>query len=76
MAQENETTQAQSNEGKKSFFQDPKKVRIISIIVGVIVLGGLGYLGYYQFMWKPKNEESKTASWKAFTYFEKDSTLS
>lgn len=73
MAKENENIKAQSSEGKKSFFQDPKKVRIISIIVGVIVLGGLGYLGYYQFIWKPKNEESKTANWKAFTYFEKDS---
>ena len=73
MAKENETIQDSGAQEKKPFFKDPKKVRILSIVGGIIVLAGLGYLAYYQFMWKPKNEESKTAYWKAAAYLEKDS---
>lgn len=73
MAKDNDNIQEAASGEKKSFFNDSKKVRILSIIVGVVVVAGLGYLAYYQFMWKPKNEESKTVYWKAAANLEKDS---
>lgn len=58
----------------KRQFKTNKKLRFITIGVGILVIGILGYLLYLQFVWKPANEKSKGAYWEGLNYAVKDST--
>lgn len=70
---ENQKQQEQEYSEKKPFYKDPKTLRKLSVVGSIMVLICIGYMVYYQFIWKPKNQESKTVYWHASTYLEKDS---
>ena len=40
-------------------FKNDKKFKIASYVLSVALIVGLGYLSYYQFIFKPENEKSK-----------------
>ena len=54
-------------------FKNDKKFKIASYVLSVALIVGLGYLSYYQFIFKPENEKSKTAYWKGLNYAVNDS---
>ena len=58
----------------KKQFKTNKVLRYVTIGVGVLVIGILGYLLYRQFVHKPANEKSKDSYWEALNYAKKDST--
>jgi predicted negative regulator of RcsB-dependent stress response len=51
-----------------------KNLRMMTYGVGAIVVLVLGYFAYKQFVWNPKNEESKDAYYEGLNYAAKDST--
>lgn len=63
-----------SGEKIKEQFNSNKSVRLITIIVGGLIILALGYFLYLQFMWKPANEKSKDFYWAGLSYASKDST--
>ncbi|MCJ8289475.1 MAG: tetratricopeptide repeat protein [Crocinitomicaceae bacterium] len=58
----------------KRQFKTNKVLRYVTIGVGILVIGILGYLLYRQFVWKPANEKSKNSYWEGLNYAKKDST--
>lgn len=58
----------------KRKFKTNKKLRIISFVVGAVVLLVLGYFLYRQFVWVPANDKSKDVYWEALNYAAIDST--
>ena len=63
-----------SGEQIKEQFKSNNKVRLISMIVGGLIIIVLGFFLYRQFMWKPANEKSKETNWAGINYAAKDST--
>lgn len=63
-----------TGEELKRQFKTNKVLRFVTIGVGVLVIGILGYLLYRQFVWKPANEKSKDSYWEGLNYAVKDST--
>jgi predicted negative regulator of RcsB-dependent stress response len=58
----------------KRKFKSNKKLRIITFVIGTIVILVLGYFLYRQFVWSPSNEKSKDVYWQALNYAAIDST--
>jgi tetratricopeptide (TPR) repeat protein len=58
----------------KRQFKTNKVLRYVTIGVGVLVIGILGFLLYRQFVHKPANEKSKDSYWEGLNYAVKDST--
>ncbi|MFK7785278.1 MAG: tetratricopeptide repeat protein [Crocinitomicaceae bacterium] len=58
----------------KRQFKTNKVLRYVTIGVGVLVIGILGFLLYRQFVYKPANEKSKDSYWEGLNYAAKDST--
>ena len=63
-----------TGEELKRQFKTNKVLRYVTIGVGVLVIGILGYLLYRQFVYKPANEKSKNSYWEGLNYAAKDST--
>jgi predicted negative regulator of RcsB-dependent stress response len=63
-----------SGEQIKEQFKSNSKVRLITMIVGGLIVLVLGYFLYRQFIWKPANEKSKETYWAGLNYASKDST--
>jgi len=63
-----------SGEKIKEQFKSNKNVRMITLVVGGIVVLALGYFVYRQFVWEPANEKSKDAYWAGLNHAAKDST--
>lgn len=63
-----------SSEEIKSQFKSNKKVRLITFVVGGIVLLVVGYFVYRQFVMIPKGEKSEDAYWVGLNYASQDST--
>jgi TolA-binding protein len=63
-----------SGEELKRQFKSNKVLRYVTLGVGILVIGILGYLLYRQFVWKPANEKSKNSYWEGLNYAKKDST--
>lgn len=63
-----------SGEQIKNQFKTNKKLRLITIVVGGIIIVGLGYFAYRQFMYGPANEKSKDNYWIGLNYAAADST--
>jgi tetratricopeptide (TPR) repeat protein len=51
-----------------------KNTKIAVYAVGGVLVLIIGYFGYRQFVWKPKNEKSKDAYWVGLNLAAKDST--
>jgi len=58
----------------KRQFKSNKTLRFVTIGVGVLVIGFLGFLLYRQFVVNPANEKSKDSYWEGLNYAAKDST--
>lgn len=58
----------------KRQFKSNKVLRYVTLGVGILVIGILGYLLYRQFVYKPANEKSKDSYWEGLNYAVKDST--
>lgn len=58
----------------KRQFKSNKTLRFVTIGVGVLVIGILGYFLYRQFVVKPANEKSKDSYWEGLNYAKSDST--
>jgi len=63
-----------SGEQIKNQFKTNKKLRLITMVVGGIIIVGLGYFAYRQFMYGPANEKSKDNYWIGLNYAAVDST--
>ncbi|MDG1741932.1 MAG: hypothetical protein P8H43_05090 [Crocinitomicaceae bacterium] len=63
-----------TGEELKNQFKTNKKLRLITLIVGSAALLALGYFIYLQFVWTPKNEESKGKYWPGLNLAVADST--
>ena len=63
-----------SGEQIKNQFKTNKKLRLITMVVGGIIIVGLGYFAYRQFMYGPANEKSKDNYWIGLNYAAADST--
>lgn len=63
-----------SGEKIKEQFKSNNKLRLITIVVGGIIVIVLGYFAYLQFMWKPDNDKSKDSYWAGLNYASSDST--
>lgn len=63
-----------SGEKIKEQFQSNSKVRLVTMIVGGLIVLVLGYFLYRQFIWEPINEESKENYWVGLNHAAKDST--
>lgn len=63
-----------SGSNLKEQFKSNEKLRLVTYIVGGLVVVTLGYFLYKQFIWKPANEKSKAAYFAGLNYAEKDST--
>ena len=63
-----------SGEQIKEQFKSNKTLRMVTMIVGGLIVLVLAYFAYRQFMWKPANEKSKDAYWAGLNYAAKDST--
>lgn len=63
-----------SSEEIKSQFKSNKKVRLISLVVGGIVLLIVGYFIYRQFVAIPKGQKSEDSYWVGLNYANQDST--
>jgi tetratricopeptide (TPR) repeat protein len=59
----------------KAQFKSNNKLRIITYIVGGLVLATVVYFLYTIFIWNPSNEKSKAAYFEGLNYAEKDSTV-
>lgn len=58
----------------KKQFESNKNTRLITYIVGGILVFIVGYFAYRQFIWKPANEKSKDAYWAGLNFAAQDST--
>ena len=58
----------------KRQFKSNKTLRFVTIGVGALVIGILGYFLYRQFVVKPANEKSKNSYWEGLNYAKADST--
>ncbi|NVK63888.1 MAG: tetratricopeptide repeat protein [Flavobacteriales bacterium] len=58
----------------KRQFKSNKTLRFVTIGIGVLVIGILGYFLYRQFVVKPANEKSKHVYWEGLNYAKIDST--
>ncbi len=58
----------------KEQFKSNNKLRLITIVVGGVIVIVLGYFAYLQFMWKPDNDKSKDSYWAGLNYATADST--
>ena len=58
----------------KNRFNNDKRFKMITYVVGGILVLVLAGLAYYQFVWKSTNDKSKDAYWKGLNYAAKDST--
>ena len=63
-----------SGEQIKEQFKSNKKLRLVTMIVGGLIVLILGYFLYKQFVWKPANEKSKDSYWVGLNYATADST--
>ena len=63
-----------TGEGIKRQFKTNKVLRYVTMGVGVLVIGVLGYFLYRQFVYNPANEKSKDSYWEGLNYAVKDST--
>ena len=63
-----------SGEKIKNQFKTNKKLRLITMAVGGIIIVGLGYFAYRQFVYGPANEKSKDNYWIGLNYAAVDST--
>ena len=63
-----------SAEKIKNQFKTNKKLRLITMAVGGIMIVGLGYFAYRQFIYVPANEKSKDNYWIGLNYAVADST--
>lgn len=63
-----------SFEDIKSKFNSNNKFKITSYVVGGLVLLGLLFFLYRQFIWIPSNEKSNDSWWSAMNLIAKDST--
>jgi len=63
-----------SGEKIKEQFKSNNKLRLITIVVGGVIVIVLGYFAYLQFMWKPDNDKSKDSYWAGLNYATADST--
>ena len=58
----------------KKQFESNKNTRLITYIIGGLLLLVVGYFLYLQFIFKPAEEKSKDAYWVGLNYAVKDST--
>ena len=58
----------------KNKFNNDKNFKMITYVVGGVLILIIGYFGYRQFIWKPSNEKSKDAYWVGLNYAAQDST--
>lgn len=58
----------------KNKFNNDKRFKTITYVVGGLLVLVLAGLAYYQFIWKSTNDKSKDAYWKGLNYALKDST--
>jgi tetratricopeptide (TPR) repeat protein len=58
----------------KAQFKSNNKLRIITYVVGGLVLATVVYFLYTIFIWNPSNEKSKAAYFEGLNYADKDST--
>ena len=58
----------------KEKFQSNKKFKIATYAIGTILILGIVYFTYLQFVYNPANTKSKDAYWKGLNYAVKDST--
>jgi tetratricopeptide (TPR) repeat protein len=58
----------------KNKFNNDKNFKMITYLVGSVLVLIIGYFGYRQFIWKPANEKSKDAYWVGLNYAAQDST--
>ncbi|MBM3452806.1 MAG: hypothetical protein FJX84_06665 [Bacteroidetes bacterium] len=58
----------------KNKFNNDKRFKTITYVVGGLLVLVLAGLAYYQFIWKSTNDKSKDAYWKGLNYASKDST--
>lgn len=63
-----------SRSNLKEQFQSNNKLRMITYVVGGLVILVLGYFLYKQFIWNPSNEKSKASYFEGLNYADKDST--
>lgn len=63
-----------SGEQIKEQFKSNKKLRLTTIIVGVVGVLILGFFAYRQFIWNPANEKSKDSYWEGLNLAIADST--
>jgi tetratricopeptide (TPR) repeat protein len=63
-----------STDNIKNEFKTNKKVRMITIGVGAILVLVLGYFAYHQFIWKPGNVKSTEVGYAGLNYAAIDST--
>jgi tetratricopeptide (TPR) repeat protein len=63
-----------SVESLKNEFKSNKKARLITYIVGGLIVLILGYFLYRQFIWKPANLKSQEAGYVGLNYASMDST--
>ncbi len=63
-----------SPEQIKEQFKSNNKLRIITLVVGGIIVIVLGYFAYRQFLWQPENEKSKDSYWIGLNHVAVDST--
>lgn len=63
-----------SGEKIKEQFKSNNKLRLITIVVGGVIVIVLGYFAYIQFMWNPDNDKSKDSYWAGLNYATSDST--
>lgn len=63
-----------SGEKIKEQFKSNNKLRLITMIVGGVIVIVLGYFAYVQFMWNPDNDKSKDSYWAGLNYATADST--
>lgn len=63
-----------SGEQIKEQFKSNSTLRMVTMIVGGLIVLVIGYFLYQQFIAKPANEKSKDATWAALNLIQKDST--
>jgi tetratricopeptide (TPR) repeat protein len=52
--------------------KESKTLRLVSYVVGGIALVAVLWFAYNQFIFKPANEKSKTAYWRAMVFLQND----
>jgi len=63
-----------SGEQIKEQFKSNSTLRMVTMVVGGLIVLVIGYFLYQQFIAKPANEKSKDATWSALNLIQKDST--